>query len=351
MVEKNDVIKTTTMDLDHWQSFSDIRKSNNSNSFFPLFRDILPVGKGGFSIVFKATHSLDGIDYAIKAIPVNGNNIDSVLSELVILSKLNHQNIVRYHTSWITADCFEPEAISILSSVSSDNFSDNSITVASPKEKAKCLLCIQMEYCPTTLEQWLEQRTQIELSSCIKILKQLVDTVNYIHNQGIIHRDLKPSNIFIDNSCNIKIGDFGLSKFVPGTDHKKFSLKNTGDLGSPVYSSPEQLKNQPYNHLTDFYSIGVIMLDLFFRFSTEMEKVQFVMSCGGRANDMLTHTTGTENGSVLTKSNQTKMTDFPDTDLDDPELIQRIITIIKGLLQPLPKRQILTDRDLTKITK
>lgn len=70
------------------------------------------LGKGGYGVVFHAKHKLDGSPYAIKKIPLGDNRIrriqqkgqsemDNILLELRTLAKLNHPNVVRYHTGWI----------------------------------------------------------------------------------------------------------------------------------------------------------------------------------------------------------------------------------------------------------
>ena len=56
--------------------------------------------------------------------------------------------------------------------------------------------------------------------------------IDYIHSMNIIHRDLKPQNIFVDEDMNLKIGDFGVSKILEGTEHCKTMA------GSPLYLSP-----------------------------------------------------------------------------------------------------------------
>ena len=56
----------------------------------------------------------------------------------------------------------------------------------------------------------------------------------YIHSyKQVLHRDLKPANVFLDNSGNVKLGDFGLARIL----HHNFSLAQTF-VGTPYYMSP-----------------------------------------------------------------------------------------------------------------
>ncbi|XP_038638191.1 calcium/calmodulin-dependent protein kinase type 1-like isoform X3 [Scyliorhinus canicula] len=88
-----------------------------------------------------------------------------------------------------------------------------------------------------------------------KLIQQVLDAVNYLHQLGIVHRDLKPENLLyaspFDDS-KIMISDFGLSK-----------IEETGRFlstacGTPGYVAPEILEQKPYGKSVDCWSIGII---------------------------------------------------------------------------------------------
>jgi len=60
------------------------------------------LGRGGFGEVFRARNKIDGQPYAVKKIKASSRSaLDPVLSEVTVLSRLNHPNVVRYFASWI----------------------------------------------------------------------------------------------------------------------------------------------------------------------------------------------------------------------------------------------------------
>ena len=68
------------------------------------FSYISNIGKGGFGEVMKVKNNLDGQIYAIKKIKLNPKNktvTRKIMREVKLLSRLNHENVVRYYTSWI----------------------------------------------------------------------------------------------------------------------------------------------------------------------------------------------------------------------------------------------------------
>ena len=70
--------------------------------------------------------------------------------------------------------------------------------------------------------------------NAVPVIKQIVEGLKYLHEEGILHRDLKPDNIFI-NSGIAKIGDLGFAV----KRHQPYQEKMR--IGSPLYMGPEAL--------------------------------------------------------------------------------------------------------------
>lgn len=107
-----------------------------------------------------------------------------------------------------------------------------------------------------TLDKFIAEKRH-STSELRRIVDQLCDGVGYAHKRQVIHRDLKPQNIIVTyNGDNVKLLDFGLSD----TDHHT-SLKEPA--GSRRYAAPELLRGDKINSLSDIYSLGVIVDEVF----------------------------------------------------------------------------------------
>ncbi|KAL0983915.1 hypothetical protein UPYG_G00134720 [Umbra pygmaea] len=155
------------------------------------------------------------------------------------------------------------------------------------------MLYIQMQLCERSLQDWISERITrhnsqnpyevVDTKQTLNILSNILEGVEYIHSRGIMHRDLKPRNIFLHgHECHVRIGDFGLAcrdiimddeEKLPSTSRNAGSFHTTG-VGTFVYAAPEQLEGSHYDSRSDMYSIGVVALELFQPFGTEMERVR-----------------------------------------------------------------------------
>ena len=194
------------------------------------------IGHGVFGKVFKSVRY--GREYAIKKIYMIKSNRDLMdkNSEINIMWKLSSEYIANLYDYW------------------TDKTNDGDE-----------FLYMQMELCDCNLKDFFNTINnfknlpdEIIFIIEIEILKQVFESVNYLHLNKVIHRDLKPSNIlFKYNSSNgrfIKLCDFGLSM-----NHEWSSMTHTSNVGTNNYIAPEVKHGGKYSEKADIYSLGIIM--------------------------------------------------------------------------------------------
>lgn len=107
------------------------------------------------------------------------------------------------------------------------------------------------------LEERLKQRIPEDMA--IKIMRQLASVLHFVHKKGIVHRDVKPANILFREDGTLVLTDFGIAKKIDNN----VGLTQAGMMvGSPAYSSPEQVQGLDLDQRADIYSAGVVFLEL-----------------------------------------------------------------------------------------
>lgn len=186
-----------------------------------------PIGEGSFGKVYKGRHKHGLQTVAMKFIPkVNKSEKDlrNLRLEIEILKGLSHENIVAM------LDWFE----------------------------TKTEICVVMEYAQGELYEILQDDTRLDEPVVQRIAQQLVRALHYLHSNRIIHRDMKPQNILVGGGGRVKLADFGFARAMSQNTVVLTSIK-----GTPLYMAPEIVQEQPYNHTTDLWSLGVILYELF----------------------------------------------------------------------------------------
>ncbi|XP_042389024.1 serine/threonine-protein kinase TIO-like isoform X1 [Zingiber officinale] len=185
------------------------------------------VGEGSFGKVYKGRRKYTRQTVAMKFILKHGKSekdIHNLRQEIEILRKLKHENIIQM------LDSFE-----------------------TPQE-----FCVVTEFAQGELFEVLEDDKCLPEEQVQAIAKQLVKALHYLHTNRIIHRDMKPQNILIGAGSTIKLCDFGFARAMSANTVVLRSIK-----GTPLYMAPELVREQPYNHTADLWSLGVILYELF----------------------------------------------------------------------------------------
>ncbi|XP_050385130.1 serine/threonine-protein kinase TIO [Argentina anserina] len=185
------------------------------------------VGEGSFGKVYKGRRKFTGQTVAMKFIMKHGKSdkdIHNLRQEIEILRKLKHENIIEM------LDSFE-----------------------TPQE-----FCVVTEFAQGELFEILEDDKHLPEEQVQEIAKQLVRALHYLHSNRIIHRDMKPQNILIGAGSIVKLCDFGFARAMSTNTVVLRSIK-----GTPLYMAPELVREQPYNHTADLWSLGVILYELF----------------------------------------------------------------------------------------
>ncbi len=125
------------------------------------------------------------------------------------------------------------------------------------------------------LREYLVRKGPPDLPVALSMMRQVATALAKAHEQGLVHRDIKPENILVTRKVEVKVTDFGLSRFfAPG---EALNLTQSGvTLGTPLYLSPEQAQGRAVDHRSDLYSFGVTCYHLLagevpFRGSTAVE--------------------------------------------------------------------------------
>lgn len=131
------------------------------------FKEIEFVGQGAFGEVVKAINLIDGRNYAVKKIPLKGNvkQQDKIIREVTTLSRLHHQNVVRYYTAWVEGTAtneFESDS-------ESDEDEDGDSEVFCFDQK---ILFIQMEICEAKTLRHLIDKNGV-------LSEELVSSISY----------------------------------------------------------------------------------------------------------------------------------------------------------------------------
>lgn len=185
-------------------------------------------GKGGFAKCYEIKDMATGRTYAGKIVSkkllTKSNQKEKMTQEINIHRSVNHKHIVGFH------GFFED-----------DEF-----------------VYVVLELChKRSLMELHKRRKALTEPETRYYMKQILDGVLYLHDNGIIHRDLKLGNLFLNDDIEVKIGDFGLATKIEYEGQRKNTV-----CGTPNYLAPEIINKKGHSFEVDVWSLGCIMYTL-----------------------------------------------------------------------------------------
>ena len=76
-------------------------------------------------------------------------------------------------------------------------------------------LFVVMDLSEFSLKNLMDSDQKLEEDHVVSIIYNILSALNFVHSANIVHRDIKPANILLDDNCQVKICDFGLSRCLP----------------------------------------------------------------------------------------------------------------------------------------
>ena len=184
------------------------------------------IGSGAYGIVYRGLDKTTGAFLAVKEIycgPEVVGGITDVVTEVQILQRLCHPNIVRYVGAAVLWDRLY---------IFTEWVSGGSLT------------------------QIIAQFGQLPVGLVAQHTLQILKGLSYLHKQGIVHRDIKGQNILVSKDGRIKLADFGAARLLINI------TKGPALFGTPAFLAPEVITNERCDVKADIWSLGCTIIQM-----------------------------------------------------------------------------------------
>lgn len=208
-----------------WADYSPKPQAGETYGHYKIEKKMIETNS---SILMIAKDNRDNANIVLKFVKYKKSHKEEYDNEIKMMDMLDHPNILKYEYSLLQ----KPYLI-----------------IATKYARFNNLLEFLQKYYKTGMPE----------DKVRKIMRQILESIKFLHAQDICHRDIKPQNFLVYErypEIKIKLSDFGLAK------HFNSDEKCTEYAGTPLYSAPEIHLKIPYNKNVDIWSAGVTMFFL-----------------------------------------------------------------------------------------
>ncbi|MEO5902074.1 MAG: protein kinase [Ilumatobacteraceae bacterium] len=187
------------------------------------FTDLVPIGAGGFSVVYRAFEAALERHVAVKVLNASftsDRERRDFERECKALGQLNHPDVVTVYRPAITADG---------------------------------RACIVMALYERNFRDQLGEGGPLSPVELLDVGIRMAVALHVAHQRGVLHRDVKPHNIFRSAYGDPALGDFGISTLADERSHDRSTAL------SIAYVAPEILEDGPPTAQADVYSLGATL--------------------------------------------------------------------------------------------
>jgi len=190
------------------------------------------IGQGAYGVVSRCRSVETGEERAVKIMDTRVHRVSEVMPEADIMKMLSHPNIVKFHGLFYENHC----VYIVMDAYGGGDMVDG-------------------------LQTLMSKSTTLDCSKVVHVCRQIIASVEYLHDKCVVHRDIKGDNFLMDRRdmtdtrCRIALADFGAAcELAPG--QRLYRV-----VGTAKFSAPE-LFDRNYAEKVDMWALGVIMYGL-----------------------------------------------------------------------------------------
>ena len=205
------------------------------------YRILAALGSGGMGEVYRAEDTILGRNVALKFLPPDAaadqSALERFLREARAAAALNHPHICTIHG----VERFDGQPVIVME-------------------------CLEGESLKGRIA-----RGPLPVDELLTVGIAMTDALQAAHSKGVTHRDIKPANVFLTDSGQAKVLDFGLAKLAPqrpadpaaAPTLDPAALTSTGTtVGTIAYMSPEQACGEELDNRSDLFSFGAVLYEM-----------------------------------------------------------------------------------------